>query len=144
MAWASAACMLMCIGVHPEDESPHTKNPFNNFTTKAYYMSHWLFEVVEALLRHEYLWCDRLSGEEELSGIFNCEAAPKIFTSSDLAFSDIARPWVTHSFVPCGVVLVARPLEGVEPLITTTKFRHGIWHAKVASCRRYVFPWGSD
>lgn len=119
-----------------------SQGSLDEFTTESYYISHWFFDLIESLLVRGHLWCGRLDGEEELSSIFHCDTATMVFTSSEIRFQDITRPWLSQNFVSCEVIRKVWVAGGVTELVHTMETIHGVWHGVENASKRFLFPWG--
>lgn len=114
----------------------------DEFTTESYYLSHWFFNLIEGLLERGYLWCGRLDGDEELSSIFHCDTATTVFTSSEIGFNNITRPWLAQNFVSCEVIPKFWTAGGVTELVHTMETIYGVWHGVEDASQRFLFSWG--
>ena len=112
------------------------------FPLDAYYIGYWLFNIVESIFEHGRFWCGKLSDDEELSGIFLCEAPTAIFTNTDIATEHITRPLAIHNIVSFELLSLSVPSEPVQKLSHTSKWTNRMWYAPQLLRRKYLFFWG--
>jgi len=134
--------VIACTTVQHSENDPRNEPDEIQFPLDTYHIGHWLLEIIKRILEHGRLWCGRLSDDEELSGIFLCEAPTAIFTSTDIATEHITRPLAMHNFVSFEVLSLSVSSEPVQKLSHTSKWTNGMWYAPQSSRRKCLFPWG--
>jgi hypothetical protein len=100
-----------------------------------------MFSMIENILSQGYIWCGAIDGEDELKGIFDVNEPCMVFTSTDVAFSDIPRPWAAHNFLSFMVSRKSETADGVQHLQRSAPSVDAIWLPAETPTKRYIFPW---
>lgn len=100
--------------------------------------------MIEHILSQGYVWCGAIDGENELKGIFNVDGPCMVFTSTDVPFSDIPRPWAAHNFLSFMLSRKSETVAGVQRLEHSGTSVDAIWLPAETPAKRYIFPWADE